>query len=401
MTSASGDISLPGEEQGAGRNEGEVGMRGPSRAKSISKPLLAGLIVALISAGVWLAPQFAVADPPPPEPPGIEIPEVFCFRITDLADVLGDPEGDRFKLEFEILNWTATEAHRLYLSLSTGTGRNGSRQAKPFIVGSKIDPNGRPFLDGDDDANFPPLDGEPGAKTGQINDWAVSLQTGTSVVYAETTGTAGNGLAARDLLGAATTADACGLVPGCALVSGSPVLSSVESVDNGGPGVDGLVDNVLDGFTLNVDDFDGGEILSLDWFLADESGSPIGVSGEGNAFGFGTYSIYRVDPGIVFADGFECGDVLAWILPPSPGIANGPALWQRIPDAPEGPGVNTGTTSSLRDMFVSTTPGGVTFEVELGSALTPPFQNPADNTLGAPISAEFKIPKGLTTFIVE
>ena len=38
----------------------------------------------------------ASADPPPDPPEDIILPSVFCFRVTDIDQVVGDPEGDRF-----------------------------------------------------------------------------------------------------------------------------------------------------------------------------------------------------------------------------------------------------------------------------------------------------------------
>jgi hypothetical protein len=330
----------------------------------LSSNPLAGQLVALFAIGFLMVVAPGWADPFPPPPPGVEIPQVFCFRVTDIAAVAGDPEGDRFTFEIEILNWTNRETFDLYFALNPGTGFPGPPvQQAPFFAGASVDLNGRPLGAGDDDLNFPPNDGHPGSKTGQPNGWGVSLQTITAVRYAEPTGTPGNGLAFRDLLGAATTAEACSLVPDCEIVNGSPVVPWPETIDNGAPMVDKLDDNVLDGFVIDVDDFDPGEMLSFDWFFTDAAGGPIGVSGIGNAFGFGTYNIYRVN-------------------------SHGPPVWRRIPGVPEGPGSNTGTTNDLRDMFVDSTATGESFEVELGSALTPPFLNPADNVFDAPISAE-------------
>ncbi len=300
------------------------------------------------------------ADPPPPTT--FPIPMVFCFRITDINRVPGDPEGDRFNFEFEVLNWTNTESFDLYISRNTGTGFGVVQQARPFFAGAIVDPNGRPIGGGDDDANFPPADGETGTKVGRANSWGVILQTNNSVRYAEPTGMAGNGMPGRDLLGSGSSAAACNLVPGCIMVGGVPTLPSIETVDNGAPGVDGGPDNVLDGYVIDVDDFDPGEMLSFNWFLTDAAGNSIGVSGMGNAFAFGSFNIFRVN-------------------------SDGPAVWQRSAGAPEGPGRNVGTTNNLRDMFVDSTPEGEAFQVELGN-ITGEFDDPAANILDAPINGE-------------
>lgn len=36
------------------------------------------------------------------------LPEPYSFRFTDIKAVEGDPEGDKFQFEFEILNWFDT-----------------------------------------------------------------------------------------------------------------------------------------------------------------------------------------------------------------------------------------------------------------------------------------------------
>jgi hypothetical protein len=325
------------------------------RSRHASRALV--LMLALCASGL-------IADPPPPSL--FILPEVFCFRITDIRRVADDPEGDRFTFEFEILNWTNQDAHDLYLSLNEGTGILGVVEQLPFFAGAAIDPNGRPLGPGDDDANFPPADGTSvDAKVGQINDWISELQTTTAIRYRELTGLEDMGLPPHDLLGAGDTVSACFLVPGCVIDGlGNPVVADIETVDNANP-IFEVEDNVLDGFAFDVDDFDAGEMLSLNWFMTNAGGNPIGVSGQGNAFGFGTFNILR--PGA---------------------LGGGWPVWARIRGVPEGIGWNRGTSNNLRDMFVDQTPEGDMFEVELGSSLTGPFFDGDDNLFQAPITAE-------------
>jgi hypothetical protein len=158
----------------------------------------------------------------------------------------------------------------------------------------------------------------------------------------------------RNLIGSGSSPAACALIPGCV----ASTIANFETVDNGiGP------DNVIDGLIIEIDDFDAGELISLNWFMTDSIGAPIGVSGLGNQYGFGVVNIFRG--------------------------SSGPAVWRRTVTAPAGPGQNSGTTASIRDMFVSaSTTGPETFEVEFGAAMTAPYSNPADNIFGAPIDAE-------------
>ena len=190
------------------------------------------VVLSVTLAGLWVSAS-GKADPPPPFPPGIEIPDVFCFRMTDIAEVDGDPEEDRFIFQFELLNWTGTQSFGLYLALNTGTSVTGVQQLAPFFVGASIDSNGRPLGSGDDDLNFPPNDGEGGIKIGQINAWTTILQTNTAAHYVGRPGTLARGLMSRDLLGSTSTTMACSQVPACTIIGGFPVLSSPEAVDNG------------------------------------------------------------------------------------------------------------------------------------------------------------------------
>jgi len=304
-----------------------------------------------------------VKDPPVTNPAGVILPRVFCIRVTDIAAVPADPEGDRFLFELEFLNWTAREARGLNMSVNVG---GIFLDPPPFFAGGATDPNGMPLGPLDLDLNFPPADGFPGLKVGfaNPNPWLVTIMTPTLLNWMEPTGLPGLGLCARDLLGSGSTAAACALVPSCAVVAGMPVLpASGESVDNGHPGVDGKCDNVLDGFIIDVDDLDAGELFSFNWILLDAAGMPIGTSGFGNAMGFGTFNIFRV-------------------------ASHGPPILARGLGAPEGPGGNTGTTSSTRDMFISVTTTGEAFEVEPGASLTAPFRNPVDNIFGANINGK-------------
>lgn len=113
----------------------------------------------------------SVADPPVSPPPGVQFPTIFCLRITDIREVPGDPENDRFEFEFEVLNWTGTPAAGMQFALNQGTGYLGIVDESPFFAVASIDANGLPLVSGDDDANFPPMDGTAGTKTGQTNNW--------------------------------------------------------------------------------------------------------------------------------------------------------------------------------------------------------------------------------------
>ena len=343
---------------------------------SFHRRILVLLTFAVVTTA-FLPVSLVHADPPvTPRPPAPVIPPfipppVFCFRLTDIADVVGDPEGNAFIFEFEVLNWTNQPAFGLDLAQAlafTPITFGG----QPTIIGNGIDPDGRTIGPGSDGANLSPADGTfMPAKFGAANGWTPGATSPTTANYF----TLGAGIPNRDLLGVppgpgpARTAAALALVPSDGVAPnfvdgfGRPNIGNFEAIDNGGPGVDGLPDNVLDGFLLEVDDFDLGETLSLNWFLNDALGVPIGTSSMGNAYGFGNFNLYRSTLGFGPADRL-------------------PALWRRQPDSPFGDGQNRGSglpPGPTAAQFTSTSvPFGNIFAMEPGAALTAPFEDPAD-----------------------
>jgi hypothetical protein len=291
------------------------------------------------------------ADPPPTR--ADDIPTVFCFRFTDIEAVAGDPEGDRFRFSFEILNWTDRPAHGLYLAVNTASGSVLSGRS-PFFAAVDVDVNGRPLGPGDDDANFPPADGTPHSKIGAPNLWIVADHTPTRALFEAPAGQ--GAVPALPILSVP-----CRGIPGCVIVGGKAEITDFELLDNTNDGHHWEEDHVLDGFVLDIDDFDPGEAISVNWFLLDQQGDPIGVTGFGNAYGFGVLNLFRA----------PAGDS---------------RLWQRTGDSPQGGGANTGATSSPRDMFVSSA-DGVQFLTEMAGAMTAPYRNAADDLFGAQINA--------------
>jgi hypothetical protein len=321
---------------------------------------LAGTVLALLAT---VPLSSSVRADPPPEP---NVP-VFCFRVTDILNVAGDAEGDRFQFEFEILNWTNANAHGMDLSL---TQRNFqvfgiTSGSAPFIAGASVDVLGRPIGSGNDDANFAAVADSPGflngvgAKVGQPNNWVVSNQTASQVKWRDPS-PPNNPLLNRDLLNPnLTLAQKVALVPGAVLLANdSAAVPNFETVDNGAPGVTGPgadgVDNVLDGFVIDIDDLDPCETVSFNWLLTDRFDNPI----LGNAMGFGALNIF-------------C----------PVGTENGPAIWTAGQI-----GRNTGSTANIRDLFPnrSTT---VPFRVEFGPQMIAPFLIPTNNTFNVPVNA--------------
>lgn len=306
---------------------------------------LAIATLSLLPIGLSWADPVVVPPPPPPAEPPIFLPAVFCFRITDIVKVETDLEHDRFRFEFEVLNWGNREAFGVNIArtrfsrMQDGRAGMDNDGRPPIIVYASVDNNGRPLGVGNDDGNFSPADGTTTPpKIGQDNSFAVTTKKFSTVTWQGSLG-----LPFRDLFGVTSTAQACALVPGCVVQAGLPRVLD-EAIDNTvGP------DNVLDGFFIVLDDFDPGEIFSFNWLLLGVDGQPIP-----NPFGNGVFNLHRA--------GGDFDDM--------------PLFRSRV-------GNNTGTTTNPRDLFVSRIPDGkggfIQFEAEFGAGVTAPFFFPTDN----------------------
>jgi hypothetical protein len=327
------------------------------------RDVLKGLTIASagVVAGSTVTAEQATADPAP-DPPDITLPPVYCLRLTD---ILSPPDPGRHFFEFETLNWSAPDAGGLAFVLSAGTGLFAP--SPPAFAGAMTDPDGIPLLAGDSDANYPPADGTSGTKTGAINTWETITATPTLAVWLDTDGS--DPLPGRDLLGAASTSAACDLVPGCAIDGSDPVVPDPETVDNGAPSTDGLPDNTLDGFVLEVTGFFPGMILSFDWFLLDTSGAFMGTVGPGGEeMAFGTFSIFNAPVGFD-PSGPGPSSSSNQIRSQSDGDP-GPALFERDPGSDEGAGQSAGVGQRTRSMFTTSSENGGEFMAEAGAALS-------------------------------
>ena len=329
-----------------------------------SKLALAAAVLALT------IPSRGHADPVPPT----SNLTVFCFRITDIQRVAGDPGNDRFRFEFEVLNWTHQQAFSVYIAQNVATGLVVGDPA-PFFAGAAIDMNGRPLtlldVNGDGTINANDLEdangnglldpGEDINSNGRLdndpipgnlnppNNWAVASSSATAIKWS-----AGTPIPSVDLV----DFDFSGTGP---LLPGDPEISFMqfgnlsdpssivtETIDNG--------PNVQDGFVLIVDDLDPGEIVSFNWFLLDQFGNTIGGEGN-NPYAFGAVNLTS----------------LAGPVPPSPVFAG-----------------NTGFSQSPLIFFDSVyiVPNPARFAAEFGAGLTAPFLDPNDSIPGAFVNAQ-------------
>jgi hypothetical protein len=268
------------------------------------------------------------------------VPSIFCFRITHIDADKSDPQNDRFIFLFEALNWADKPAAGVYISIAEGSAYPGA----PVFTAAAIDANGRPIG---------PVSDPPPGNDNPPNNWAASSVTNTAIMWKA--GSTGTPIPFIDLItaGQINRCNACALVPGCECVANpgdettTPTIVNLETID------DTL--NVLDGFQFTVDDFDIGDILTFNWFLAAPNGSAIGTAGFGNQFGFGTVNIARVDNGVM----------------PDPVFVG-----------------NSGFSQSQALFYdnVYIVPDPAIFAAEFGGGITAQFVNPADNIFNAAIN---------------
>lgn len=270
-----------------------------SRRFSFQRALPATLIGAVAATHFALP---AAADPPGSMPCNVEAPGVFCIACTHQLKVT-DLEGDRWKFEFIILNWSGVEVHGLNMQLGVVDAIDGP----PQIVGAEIDSDGRPIGPG----SIPPVGNIPFG-----NDWPFAQATsGTTAEFgtkkllcpdgtpipaplAFVGGKTYSGLLDRQF--DSSTMGECGaaltqMIPGSSFVNLWPSRSRMDipdknTVDNGF--------NVLDGFVIEIDDFDEDESFSLNWQFLDVNAQPIGKTDPvtkaivGDEYGFGGLNIF-------------------------------------------------------------------------------------------------------------
>lgn len=293
----------------------------PTVAHLRRAPVLAVLLGLLAGIGP------ASADPLPQNPFPAPPPRVFCFRVTDIEADASVP--DRFQVSFEVLNWSDQSAHGVYIWAGDGTlALDG---APPSIVGASIDPDGRGGPPGGNEIG-PGIYNSPSHQSGRgrgdlpgmRNEWSMLFRGPTSVYWADLSGA--QGVPFRHLMGAGSSAAQYALVPGV----GYDGLLQPDSAVDGGPGpytappggqpfAGGGVPmppgsgNVLDGFVIQVDDFQPGEVLSFNWMLTDVNGDSIGTIGTsgnviGDEMGFGVFNLMRIQPGQAMGAGLYAGN---------------------------------------------------------------------------------------------
>jgi hypothetical protein len=180
----------------------------------------------------------------------------------------------------------------------------------------------------------------------------------------------------RDLL--FSRQDPFSLVPGLGqdnlgdtAIDGGPEPYTTSLAYGGQPSPDGS-GNVLDGFVIDIDGLGVGDTVSFNWFLlgggfGEESAAAFAGDGEGGignlfplfgSFGFGTFSLARIDVG---------GD-----LPGALFTGNS--------------GFNQNAQSFFGDVY--NIPNPAEFGAEFGAGITAPFQDPLDNVFNTPVNTQ-------------
>lgn len=362
--------------------------------KLLGRSRHAALAASLIPLGAVGATTVHAAPVPqlPPEFPATP----FSIRITDMERVPGDAEGDAFRVEFEHVNWS-WGAEALMMAVNHGTTRTSG--GAPHLTSASIDADGRGGAPGGSDIGpgvFDPIAIHNGRGRGDIpgaqNDWSTADLTNsfvrwdtfdTSIPYQPWDGTGLSGKPIGDPNWPLSTR--LNLVPGFgtdglgdSAFDGGPAPYTPASPGGGIVDTSGEWSNSLDGFVIDVDDWDEGEVFSLNWWLAGlgnvSGGAPYYLysSAEGgDPFGYGIMSLVRLDPTIGSPDENLPGPVFVG---------------------------NVGFDQSGNSFYdtVYEIPNPAEFAAEFGAGLTAEFVNPANNIFNLPINTERLVPEPAT-----
>lgn len=147
--------------------------------------------------------------------------------------------------------------------------------------------------------------------------------------------------------------------------------------------------NILDGFSVGVDDLEEEEVLIYLDNILDIGGNPIDISEQDNGYGFATVNIAPTPQSDRF--GFLASAAIAPIFPDSKGFKQTPNLFaddsEPVKYLPSGlPGQTTPTRASAEPTGTpSTRP---IFEPEVGAGITTPFLDSGDNIYRLAISMQ-------------
>lgn len=232
-------------------------------------------LAALTASASFVSP--AKADPPVDT--RFTLP-LFCFRFTDVKRV-GAVADNNFQFEFEVLNWTRTNASRLTVNfpgIGATTPSGSSLNSGVNVASAFVDVDGRRLPPG-------PVQPIPGNVAPTNNNWSTTFNASPSGPFSVKSAVydAGTPIPFIDMTSIlATSANAAEAVakvnaldpPGGHFPNRDfDPLGDRETIDNG--------TNVLDGFVFEAHDFDPGEYIVYDWRLEPDAqnagGNGIGI----------------------------------------------------------------------------------------------------------------------------
>lgn len=369
------------------------------RSRRILRKLLgrsrrASLAAALVPLGaigmstVHAAPSITL----PPQFPATP----FSIRVTDMERVPGDLDEDAFRVEFQALNWAHFQLDSIVVASNVGSTAVDAQA--PRFSAAAIDADGRGGTPGGSHIGlgvFDPVAIHSGRGRGDLpnmlNDWLVNNVSDTFVQWSAYDTTqpgafpVGSPLSSRDLLWQFATPS---YVPGFGVdalgdsaMDGGPTPYTPSSPGGGPPNIR----YVIDGFVIDVDDWDVGEVFSLNWTLAGVGNTSAGwhplnnpfhpLGGhDGQSFGFGVMNLARIEPSIGSPPGSLPGAVFV-----------------------DNEGFNQSSFSFYDTVYEI--PNPAEFAAEFGAGITAPFLNPADNVFNAQVNTRL-VPEPVTMILV-
>jgi hypothetical protein len=226
-----------------------------------------------------------------------------------------------------------------------------------------------------------------------LNNWLINANSQSFVQWSTHDTTrpgsfeVGNVVASYNLLHPSVTPS---VVPGFGVdalgdsaMDGGPAPYAPAS-PGGGPPEQGA-SSAIDGFVINIDDWDVGEVFSVNWFLAALVDISAGWHPTLNPF------TLRLEPG---QPSFARGIMSLARIEPSIGSPAGVLPGAVFVD-------NEGFNQSGFSFYdtVYEIPNPAEFAAEFGAGLTAPFLNPSDNVFNAPINTSL-VPEPNTILLV-
>jgi hypothetical protein len=211
-----------------------------------------------------------------------------------------------------------------------------------------------------------------------VNDFSTGYVADSGATSVLWTAGSNGGINNRDLLNSPITKATVNTFNGQVIAGPSnlpPGISSADATNDNFKVIDDS-DNVLDGFYIEVDNFLVNGALSINWWLLDVNGNPLGTTVQGNPMSFGTFNLARIDttnpitPPLVGNTGYTDAGNLFYDGAQDGFDAGGGNFFSNA-DLRRGINFDALPTSASREKFVG----------EIGVAVTAPFLTAQDATI--------------------